>query len=359
MHWESSFVGASRHDSIQLRSAGRTASIEIEQALQIIELLLGPQWIAEPSAQFFQHALGALGGGNAHRVKTGMRIEGGIVGERPAERIRIAAALGLARSLLVTLLVASGALTFAAPLHRLGKLIGTLAQSLEGAALRLDRLAAAVLAGARALPARALALTLAAGVLPLVLALVRALVLPLVLPLVLVLVQCIFCVFHGFLRFGKAGLILPHLFQLPFHFFETVAQLLLAVVQILSAGALLALLVLRLIVWLPLLPRLVLLLVVAFLLLLAGLRFRLRLTVGFVAQCLLLARQPIEFAQSVVHGPRRRIGIAAMRHLQIFERVLQLLEHSLCVGAIAGTRHLLHPVEHGLQVLARHGPVLA
>ncbi len=89
----------------------------------------------------------------------------------------------------------------------------------------------------------------------------------------------------------------------------------------------------------------------------------LRLTVGLVAQLLLLAHHLIELVQRAAHLLARRIGLLVLGHRQIVERVLQLLQHLLRIGFVAGARHLLHAVEHGLQIFAGDrlgvvGPVL-
>ena len=81
---------------------------------------------------------------------------------------------------------------------------------------------------------------------------------------------------------------------------------------------------------------------------------RMRQPLRLVAQFLLIVRQPVEIAHRLGHGLVCRT-LVLLGHLQIFERVLQLLEHFLRIFAVAGIGQLLHAVEHRLQILPCDG----
>ncbi len=123
-----------------------------------------------------------------------------------------------------------------------------------------------------------------------------------------------------------AALALPHaaLGKLFLQSLEPVAQALLILLQV--AHALIALLAA-----LAIAPRI------------------LALLVGLVAQLLLLADHVAEFVQRLLHVVAA--GLAGLRHLQIFQHLLQLLEQLLGRILVAGTRQALHAVDHVLEVL--------
>ncbi len=74
-----------------------------------------------------------------------------------------------------------------------------------------------------------------------------------------------------------------------------------------------------------------------------------------VAQLLLVMCQAVEIAHRLIYRLRRRVPILLPGLLQIFERVLQLLEHFLRVFLVAGIGHLHHVVDHRLQILPGDG----
>ena len=89
-----------------------------------------------------------------------------------------------------------------------------------------------------------------------------------------------------------------------------------------------------------------------------GLTIALTLIERLVAQLLLLAHQLVEFAHLTVHFARRLILRAtSLRRLQILQKILELVEHALCVGHVAGFRHVLEPIQHVLEVLRGNHPV--
>ena len=78
----------------------------------------------------------------------------------------------------------------------------------------------------------------------------------------------------------------------------------------------------------------------------------LALLVGLVAQLLLLADHVAEFVQRLLHVVA---ALAGLRHLQVFQHLLQLFQQLLGGFLVAGTRHPLQPVEHALEILlAQH-----
>ena len=127
-----------------------------------------------------------------------------------------------------------------------------------------------------------------------------------------------------------AALALPHaaLGQFLLQLLEPVAQALLILLQV--AHALVALLAA-----LAVAPR-----ILAFL-------------VGLVAQLLLLADHVAELVQRLLHVAVA--GLAGLRHLQVFQHLLQLLEQLLGRILVAGARQALHAVDHVLEILlAQH-----
>ena len=72
-----------------------------------------------------------------------------------------------------------------------------------------------------------------------------------------------------------------------------------------------------------------------------------------VAQLLLLAGHVVHVLHGAVHLARQRIGHAAVRPrgLQVLEDVAQLVEEALRLGDVAAAHHLLHLVEHAVEVV--------
>ena len=67
---------------------------------------------------------------------------------------------------------------------------------------------------------------------------------------------------------------------------------------------------------------------------------------------LLLADHVAEFVQRLLHVVA---ALAGLRHLQVFQHLLQLFQQLLGGFLVAGTRHPLQPVEHALEILlAQH-----
>ena len=76
---------------------------------------------------------------------------------------------------------------------------------------------------------------------------------------------------------------------------------------------------------------------------------------GLVAQLLLFAAQLIQFVDGAVHFARSWIRPAwPPRGLQIFHQVLQLVEQLLRARRVAVFHHLLHAVDHGFELVWRH-----
>ena len=78
--------------------------------------------------------------------------------------------------------------------------------------------------------------------------------------------------------------------------------------------------------------------------------FRLAALIGFVAQILLVLAHLAELIEPAAHLPHPRVSLARPRDPQVFKDVLQLLQHFPRIRAVARTQHLLHLVEHSLQV---------
>ena len=75
---------------------------------------------------------------------------------------------------------------------------------------------------------------------------------------------------------------------------------------------------------------------------------------GLVAQLLLLADHVAELVERLLH-----LAVAALpglRHLQVFQHLLQLLQQLLRGILVAGARQPLQPVEHALEILLAHHP---
>ena len=75
---------------------------------------------------------------------------------------------------------------------------------------------------------------------------------------------------------------------------------------------------------------------------------------GLVAQLLLLADHVAEFVQRLLHVAVA--GLAGLRHLQVFQHLLQLLEQLLGGILVAGARQPLHALDHVVEVLLAHHP---
>ena len=73
---------------------------------------------------------------------------------------------------------------------------------------------------------------------------------------------------------------------------------------------------------------------------------------GLVAQLLLLADHVAELVQRLLHVAVA--GLARLRHLQVFQHLLQLLEQLLGGILVAGTRQALHALDHVVEVLLPH-----
>ena len=69
---------------------------------------------------------------------------------------------------------------------------------------------------------------------------------------------------------------------------------------------------------------------------------------------LLLADHVAEFVQRLLHVAVA--GLARLRHLQVFQHLLQLFEQRLGGVLVAGARQPLHPLDHGVEVLLPHHP---
>ena len=74
---------------------------------------------------------------------------------------------------------------------------------------------------------------------------------------------------------------------------------------------------------------------------------------GLVAQLLLLADHVAELVQRLLHVAVA--GLAGLRHLQVFQHLLQLLEQLLGGILVAGARQPLHALDHVVEILlAQH-----
>ncbi len=78
---------------------------------------------------------------------------------------------------------------------------------------------------------------------------------------------------------------------------------------------------------------------------------RLPALISFVAQILLVLAHLAELIEPAAHLPRPGVCLARPRDPQVFQDVLQLLQHFLSIRGVARTQHLLHLAEHSLQVL--------
>src|SRR3984885_287400 len=237
--------------------------------------------------------------------------------QRPSQGITaIGAALLPARAI-----TRSVALSLAiALLHGLGEALGTLAQRVQRLALRIHGGVGVALAEpAAGVAHRAVGFAeaiLAVGLLIAVLTLLALLtLLTLVAPLPLLAALALL----SQAAFGKFLL----------QFLEPVAQALLILLQI--AHALVALLAAR-----PVAPRI------------------LALLEGLVAQLLLFPDHVAEFVQRLLHV--LVAGLAGLRHLQVFQHLLQLLEQLLGGVLVAGARQPLHALDHVVEVLLAHHP---
>src|SRR4030088_1058399 len=263
------------------------ALIILQQPLDVIELDLGPLRIGEAAAQFFQNAAHPLDidlAGNLHRQIVTVFAPA----QRPPERI-----VGVGAALLPPRAVARAVtLTFAVTLlHRLRQTLGALAQRFQRPALGIHSAIGVPLpepAGGivhRRIGFAETVLTVALVALPDFLARLALLAaLPFLTALALV-----------------TALALPHaaLGQLFLQSLEPVAQALLVLLQI--AHALIALLAAHAVA-----PRI------------------LALFEGLVAQLLLLADHIAKLVQRLLHV--LVAGLTGLRHLQIFQHLLQLLK---------------------------------
>ena len=73
---------------------------------------------------------------------------------------------------------------------------------------------------------------------------------------------------------------------------------------------------------------------------------------GLVAQLLLLADHVAELVQRLLHVAIA--GLAGLRHLQVFQHLLQLLEQLPGGVLVAGARQPLHALDHVVEVLLAH-----
>src|SRR5262245_26165633 len=114
------------------RQAGIAGSEVLQQPLDVVELELRPEGFAEPAAQLFQDAAGAL------HVDLARHLDGGVVAvvapaQRPSERIGLL--LRARRPGAARLAVGAGALLL---LHHLRQALCALAHGVERAALGID-----------------------------------------------------------------------------------------------------------------------------------------------------------------------------------------------------------------------------
>src|SRR5207247_3575899 len=231
--------------------------------------------------------------------------------QRPSERI---GAIGTAL-LPADAIAGTVALSLIALLHRLRETLGALAQRIQRAALRIHRAIGVALAElAAGIAHRGIGFAEAI----LALALLRVAVLPLLplLPLLTLL----------------AALALSHaaLGKLLLQLLEPVAQAFLILLQI--AHALIALLAAHAIT-----PRI------------------LALLEGLVAQLLLLADHVAKFVQRLLHVA---VALAGLRHLQVFQHLLQLFEQLPGGILVAGARQPLHALDHVVEILlAQHAGI--
>src|SRR5215469_10279216 len=271
-----------------------------QQPLDVFELELRAEVLAEAPAQFFQNAPRAL------HVDLARHLDRGVVAvftpaQGPPERIGLL--LSARRPEPAGLTVRAGA-QHALLLHRLGEVLRAAAQSFERAALGIDRTVRVAFS------------------------------------------KLTFRVTHGFA--GTAELIhlaLPLLAlaeallaQFLHQFLELIAQCLLILAQLAHLIALLALL--------PLLALLTALPALAIAPLVLALLER------AIAQLLLLADHVTELVE------RRHHVIVAVIHLlpgtgrlQVFQHLLQVLQHPARGIPGTGARHLFEPIDHVAQIL--------
>src|SRR5262245_21268010 len=284
------------------RHRGARQNLEIpEQPLDVVELELWAEVLAEAPAQFFQNAPRAL------HVDLARHLDRGVVAvltpaQRPPERIGLL--LGARRPEPAGLAVGAGA-QHALLLHRLGEVLRAAAQSFERAALGIDRAVGVAFSK--------LTFRLPHGVAG------AAELIHLALPL---------------LALAEALLA-----QLLHQFLELIAQCLLILAQLTHLIALLALL--------PLLTLL------AALSALAVAPLVLALLERAIAQLLLLADH---VAELVERGHHVVVAIAihllpGTGHLQVFQHLLEVLQHPARGIPGSGARHLFEPIDHVAQIL--------
>src|SRR5262245_31111459 len=274
-----------------------------QQPLDVVQLELRAEVLAEAAAQFFQNAPRAL------HVDLARHLDRGVVAvftpaQGPPERIGLL--LGARRPEPAGLAVGAGA-QHALLLHGLGEVLRAPAQSFERPALGIDR--------AVRIAFSELTFRLAHGFAG------AAELIHLALPL---------------LALAKALLA-----QLLHQFLELIAQRLLILAQFAHLVALLALLAL-----------LTLLALLAALSALAVAPLVLALLERAIAQLLLLADHVAELVER-----RHHVIVAVIHllpgtgHLQVFQHLLQVLQHPARGIPGAGARHLLEPIDHVAQIL--------
>src|SRR5262245_1932014 len=286
------------------RHRGARQDLEIpQQPLDVVELELGAEVLAEAPAQFFQNAPRAL------HVDLAWHLDRRVVAvvapaQGPAERIGIL--LGARPPEPTGLAVRAGA-QHALLLHRLGEVLRTPAQRFERAALGIDRAVRVAFSE--------LALRLAHGVAG------ATELIHLALPL---------------LALAEALLA-----QLLHQFLELIAQRLLILAQLAHLIALLALLTL-----------LTLLALLAALSALAVAPLVLALLERAIAQLLLLADHVAELVERGHHVVVAVIHLLpGTGHLQVLQHLLEVLQHAACGIPGAGARHLFEPIDHVAQIL--------
>src|SRR6266446_6715277 len=271
-----------------------------QQPLDVVELELRAEVLAEAPAQFFQNAPRAL------HVDLARHLDRGVVAvltpaQGPPERIGLL--LGAWRPEPAGLAVRAGA-QHALLLHRLGEVLRAAAQSFERTALGIDRAVRVAFSK--------LTFRLSHGVAG------AAELIHLALPL---------------LALAEALLA-----QLLHQFLELIAQCLLILTQLAHLIALLALL--------PLLALLTALPALAIASLVLALLER------AIAQLLLLADHVAELVER-----RHHVIVAVIHllpgasHLQVFQHLLKILQHPARGIPGAGARHLFEPVDHVAQIL--------
>src|SRR5260221_2344266 len=284
----------------------RDALIILQQPLDVIEFDLRALRIGEAAAEFFQNAANPLHvdfAGDLHRVIVTVFVSA----QRPSERI---GAIGTAL-LPADAIAGAIALSLIALLHRLRETLGALAQRIQRAALRIHGAIGVPHAG----PAAGLAhrgTGFAEAVLaPALLGVLARL------PLLTLL----------------AALALSHtaLGKLLLQLLEPFTQAILILLQI--AHALIALLAAHAIA-----SRI------------------LALLEGLVAQLLLLADHVTKFVQRLPHLVIA--GLTGLRHLQVFQHLLQLFEQLPGGVLVAGARQPLHALDHVVEILlAQHAGI--